>query len=240
LCYAQTKTTINIYQQGNENLFIDNYEGITGDNVGIIEDYKEMFQSFAPEDLKKRLAGKPGDINGGAKYLVLAALFAIVLVPGMIPYKQYSSLGWGGVALVGITLVIVIPICIVIGELISAVITFIVCKLLGGQGTFANHFYQIAILASGLIMCQVILELIPMGIGQCLFGLVSLYALYPLFLIYKGVHKFDDGKAIAAILIPMILAVLLAIVIYFIAAAFLLTFFGAMTGGALGSAVATK
>ena len=109
-----------------------------------------------------------------------------------------------------IVMLIVIPIVMVVMTLVLTALSFALCKVLGGKGEFSNQYYQFSIVGSGLVIVSSILNIIPF-VGGIIVMLLGIYYLYPVYLVYKAVHKFSGMKAALAVIIPIILTVILFI-----------------------------
>lgn len=194
------------------------------DIVGL---YKKMILSLVPDNLEKQLKTDKGTLGDGIKNYVLAAVLAAII---MAIVTLVQSLMFGApidAAIIGIIMfLIIMVIAIVIGTLITTGLSYIWCKLLGGKGTFSDQYYQFSIVASGLLIVSSVLMIIPI-IGSMIAGLLSLYYLYPVFLVYRSVHKFTDGRAALAVLLPFVLLIVLAIIA--------MMFFAVMLAGILGA-----
>ncbi len=83
-----------------------------------------------------------------------------------------------------------------IGILFVNVIYWVVAKLFGGKGSLSAQYYVVSLYAAPLAM----IDLIP------LVGLVALiYQFYLTVLAISSVHKLSAGKAIAVVLMPIVL-----------------------------------
>jgi len=185
--------------------------------MDIIGLYKKMILSLVPANLEKQLKTDKGTLGDGIKNYVLAAILMAVIV-GILALVQ--SLMFGApidAAIIGIiTFLIVIVIAVVVGTLISTGLSYVWCKLLGGKGTFGDQYYQFSIVASGLLIVSAVLMVIPF-IGSLIAGLLSVYYLYLVFLVYRSVHKFTDGRAAVAVIVPFILLIILAVILFMFA-----------------------
>ena len=154
--------------------------------------------------------------------------FALALIPAL------SMGGAGGLgacivpAVIGVLIVIAGIIALVlfgvIGWLFTSGVEFLLAKLLGGNGEFKVHAYLEALQSAGMMTALVpfmALYLIPcfllcIGIiAQPFMIALSIYNLYVRYLIVKQVHNLTRNKAIATVLIPVIVSFVLVIVFYF-------------------------
>ncbi len=194
--------------------------------------YKKMILSLVPKNLEKQLKTDKGSLGDGIKNVLLASLVVdVALLIAMLlqflfigsmvgmagDYGAMAALG-GGFGITTIIMLILVPIIMVVTTLTLTVLSFILCKILGGKGTFADQYFQFSIVGSGVLILSSILNIIPV-LGSMVVSLLGLYYLYPVFMVYRGVHKFSNMKAALAVLIPIVLAVILAVLFmgYFIA-----------------------
>ena len=196
------------------------------DIVGL---YKKMILSLIPDNLEKGLKTDKGTLGDGIKNYALAAILAGVI---MAIVALVQSLMFGApidaVVISAIMVLIIMVIAVVIGTLISTALSYVWCKLLGGKGTFADQYYQFSIVASGLLIVSSILMIVPV-VGSLVAGLLALYYLYPVFLVYRSVHKFTDGRSAIAVLLPFVLLIILLIIGMLFFAVMLAGIFGAMS-----------
>lgn len=79
---------------------------------------------------------------------------------------------------------------------------FLVARLLGGTGTFLNHFYIVGLTGRILLPLAALLFALSSLPAVLAALLVSVYWLYPQTVAYRRVHGFDWTKAIFVWLIP--------------------------------------
>jgi|GEM_PF-3172622 len=206
--------------------------------MDIVGSYRKMILSLVPENLKTQLAKEKGTLGEGVKYYLLAALVVdIVLLISMLLQLSLSGVGGAyqseyGAAAAGVSLVtmivmlVIVPVLMIVGSLITTGLGYIVCRILGGTGTFENQYYHFAIVGGGVAVISMIFAFIPC-LGPLVNVVLSLYFLYPTFLIYGGVHKLSNGKAAFVTLLPLIFAVILLLIAFII--------FGSMMAAILGS-----
>lgn len=200
--------------------------------MDIIGLYKKMVLSLLPSNLEKQLKTDKGTLGDGIKNVVLAALavdllFLIAMVVQVVLFSSMADMAGdygtvaafgGGFGIMTVVMLIVIPIIMVVVTLISTALSFVLCRILGGKGTFENQYYQFSIVGSGLAIVGGIFNIIPL-IGGLVLVLLDIYYLYPVYLVYKGVHKLSSLMAALAVFIPIILAVILFVLFmgYFMA-----------------------
>ncbi len=216
----------------------------------VLDMYKKMVMSLMPENIKAQVAKEKGTLSDGLKYVLLTSLVVIIVevlgilldtflgmgqALGGVGQQSAIALGAiGGLGALGIVVtIIMIPIVQIISAFIMNGIVYILAKLLGGKGTFENQFYHIAILSGGLSVITGILGLVPC-VGPLLSFILVVYYLYPLYLLYMGVHKLSSGRAIALILIPFLVIIVLAVIVAVLFAGMMTAMLGTMAGaGAL-------
>ena len=186
----------------------------------ILEMYKKMFLSLIPDNLEKQLKSEKGTLWDGTKYILLSSTVPILaILLGLLlyllvfgaasalndAYDIFAIVGGFSVFAVIIS-IIAVPLLMVLGAFVSNLISFIVCKLLGGKGSYTDQFYHFSIPGGGMVMLNTILRMIPCA-GAPLGMLLMVYFLYPSFLIYRKVHKLSDTRAAIAALLPLLLLV---------------------------------
>ncbi len=104
----------------------------------------------------------------------------------------------------GVAAIISIPISFLIG----VGILHLLAKLLGGQGDFGNYAYLIATFQAPIIIVSAILGFVP-GLGSCLGSILSIYGFVLTYYATKVAYNLTSGKAIAVVLIPILVVILL-------------------------------
>ena len=90
---------------------------------------------------------------------------------------------------------------------------FLLAKAFGGQGTFLEQCNSSLYIQAPLGIFSKLLALIPV-VGRVLNSVLSLYGIVLQVFVIMAVHRLSWGKAIAAVLIPLVtIGVLLAVVI---------------------------
>lgn len=97
--------------------------------------------------------------------------------------------------------------------LIGAGLFYLIGRMLGGQGDLGRYAYLLASFQAPLGIITALLGLVPM-LGGCLGLLLSIYSLVLTFFATKVGLNLSSGKAIAVIVIPV--AVLLLLMICFV------------------------
>lgn len=156
----------------------------------------------------------------GAIYGLLLALAQVVL--GGLNFLGGNA-GMGALfAGLGIVSIIILPIVFALLMVIFSVIligvVWIVAKLLGGKGTFADNYYLYSRLAFPTFVIGAvlfILGLIP--VVGVLFGLISfvfnIYMLYVFVILVSVANKVSKARAIVILLIPAVIFFILFVVV---------------------------
>lgn len=97
-----------------------------------------------------------------------------------------------------------------IGFLIGVGILYLIARLLGGTGDFGNYAYLIAIFQAPLTIVEALVSLVPV-LGGCVAAILGIYSLVLTYYATKVAHNLTSGKALAVILIPIGVIVLLVL-----------------------------
>lgn len=116
---------------------------------------------------------------------------------------QIMGLMTGGA---GFGALLIVPISFLIG----VGITHLLAKMFGGDGPFGVFAYLVAAFQAPLGIVSSILGVVPF-LGGCIGFLLSIYGLVLTYFAVKAHYGLPDGKAIAVVLIPFVLLLLLAI-----------------------------
>jgi hypothetical protein len=92
--------------------------------------------------------------------------------------------------------------------LIGSGIYWLVAKLLGGNGSYEEQTYLLGTFTAPLMIVNGIISIIPIA-GGCIAILISIYTLVLTYFALKVAHEFTSGKAIATLLIPLLIGILL-------------------------------
>jgi hypothetical protein len=95
-----------------------------------------------------------------------------------------------------------------IGFLISVGIYFIVARILGGEGEYGRYAYLIAVFQAPLSIILAVIGWVPF-LGGCLALISWIYSLVLTFYATKVEHNLTAGKAIAVIVIPILVLIAL-------------------------------
>jgi hypothetical protein len=123
----------------------------------------------------------------------MAELFSSGLMTGIMGGASVFSIIW-------------VP----IGFLISVGIYYIIARILGGTGDYGRYAYLIAVFQAPLTILLAVIGWVPF-LGGCL-GLISaIYSLVLTFYATKVEHNLTSGRAIAVIVIPIVIVIALVV-----------------------------
>ncbi len=97
----------------------------------------------------------------------------------------------------------------------------IIARLLGGKASFLTYAYAMTLVYAPLFAIEAVASLIPY-LGFIIVFALSLYGLFLLVLATKSAHAFTTGKAVATVLIPAGISMLLSCALYSFVFLFLL------------------
>lgn len=127
------------------------------------------------------------------------------LISGVVMFILFAitSLAQGNILglVVGAVYIVAMPILVVILELIFLLVPFVLSKLAGGTGSYTSLFY----LTSLYSVVALALSAIPM-VGF----FVSLYTIYLFYLVVKESQGLSQNRALVVVLVPLILAIIVA------------------------------
>jgi len=172
------------------------------------------------------LVSQPGVSTAKASLWVFLAstigyaisLLALLVVPSLFPYySQTSSTDLSGLGLVLLCFAPFGGLLSVVGLYISAGLSHILAKALGGVGSFSQLAYAIAAYTSPISLVASVIGLIPLV--NCLGIFIGAYAIGLNILSVKAVHKFSWGKAVlsSAVIIGLLIALVGCLVIVILA-----------------------
>lgn len=96
------------------------------------------------------------------------------------------------------------------GFLIGVGILYLIARVLGGTGAYGRYAYLIATFGAPLSIVTSILGFIP-AVGGCIALLLSIYGIILTYFATKVEHGMSQGKAIATVLIPLVLLIVLTV-----------------------------
>jgi hypothetical protein len=113
--------------------------------------------------------------------------------------------------------VVLAPIFLAIALLMAAVLYFIVAKILGGKGSFGKTFGMLGTVIGPVCLLSIITNVLSMiPVVACIVAIPALalgiYWLFLNFRMVKAVHGLGDLGAAVVVLVPILLAVVLAFV----------------------------
>jgi len=103
--------------------------------------------------------------------------------------------------------------------LIGVGIIHLIAKALRGQGDFGRFAYLAAAISAPISIVNAFLGFIPV-VGSCVIFLLNIYSLILFYFAIKVAYQLTSGRAIAVVLIPIVIVIGLALCIGFAIAAF--------------------
>ncbi len=198
--------------------------------MDMLKDSLELLKNPAAVVKRKNKA----DLMSGIKLLAIAGAIAGA-ISGFLGPLFGGNIGGAMFGLVfgAIALAIFTP----IGMLISNVILWIVAKVLGGKATYAQQFYLMALPMASAVVIYSVLSVIPILGPLLLVPIFGLYLLYVQIIVLRDAHAFSLLRAVATVLIIIVLAAILAAIIVAMMMALLVAVgAGALAGGAVTGA----
>jgi hypothetical protein len=163
------------------------------------------------------IAGIFGAIAGAVGASSMAAMLDQADLPPEV-LEQIRPLVGTLSATSGLAAIITVPLFFLIGTFIL----HFIAKMFGGQGEFNIFAYLTATFQAPLTIVSSILSVIPV-LGGCVSFLIVIYTYILSFFAVKANYGLTSGRAVAVILIPIVLLFVLAIC------------FGVLLGGVLAS-----
>ena len=153
------------------------------------------------------IAGVIGGILSGIQAAIFAGAggLASVLGGANVPPQVASMMGsvMGSAGFAGI---ITIPVFFLIGSFI----VHLLATVLGGQGDYGKLAYLMATYQAPITIVGAVLGLIPF-LGGCVAALLGIYGLVLEYFAVKVNYGLESGRAIAVVLIPIAILILLAV-----------------------------
>ena len=146
----------------------------------------------------------------------IAGLLQLTLLPGLLASLGDQANLPNMPALPLILLLCLVPVSALVaplGLMLAAAMQQFVAGAFGGQGSFTRLFYVMSAYTAPLTLGTTLLGLIPF-VGACLTLPLALYTLGLNALAVKSVNRFGWGSAIASMLIPVVLLVLVFVVLF--------------------------
>ncbi|MEM7034878.1 MAG: Yip1 family protein [Chloroflexota bacterium] len=94
-----------------------------------------------------------------------------------------------------------------IGFLIGSGIYMLIAKLLGGTGTFEEQTYLLATFTAPIMIVNSVISVVPI-LGGCVSIFITIYQLVLTYYAIKVSHGMESGRAIATVLIPIVIVFL--------------------------------
>ena len=164
-------------------------------NASLVEGVKQL-----------ALVSAIGGIVFALMFLAFAAIFTgITSAFGLTGFFQGFL---GGFLSSGIILLVLLPIIMAITSVIITVvyvgIFYLICKVLGGTGSFEQQFYLSTIFLIPLEVLMIALVVAIPLLGILLALLLLLYGIYLAYLVTKEVHGFGVVKFVIALVIYLV------------------------------------
>ena len=162
------------------------------------------------------IAGVIAGVLGGIQALIFAGSVGGLggMLGGMgLPPEMTSQLGMmmGGA---GWAAIVTVPVFFLIG----ALIVHLLATVLGGKGDFGKIAYLISTYQAPITIASAIIALIPF-LGGCITPLLGIYGLVLEYFAVKVNYGLTQGRAIAVVLIPIALVIVLVFCVGFVLAA---------------------
>jgi hypothetical protein len=207
------------------------------DYAGIVDIWRNVLLRPSEEPFVEEKARPSGTLTTAIIWVFIAAVIAAVLgwirsllfagsMAGMesilgaadLPpevsaqLNQMFSSGFGFAAMGAGTLwgIILAP----VGFLIGVGITHLLARALGGTGTFDKMAYLMATFQVPITIANAVIAFIPV-LGGCVAFLLSIYGLVLSYFAVKVNYELTSGKAIAVVVIPILVVMLLAACVAF-------------------------
>jgi hypothetical protein len=197
------------------------------DFAGAIETWRRVLTQPGEPVFEQEKANPNGTLQTALIWMVIAGVVAAIFgwIAGLIgassaaamissmglPPEAQAQLGpmlsmvTGGA---GFAAIIAVP----VGFLIGTFIIHLIAKMLGGQGDYGKFAYLASTYQAPLTMASAILSIIPF-LGGCLGFILIIYTYVESYFAVKTNYGLTSGKAIAAILIPLAILLILFICI---------------------------
>ncbi len=142
-----------------------------------------------------------GSLIGGGASTMQMLLSQADLPPEVAAQLSASAAtGAGGIVGAFCGALILAPIFFLIGSGIY----FLVAKLFGGTGTFEEQTYLLAAVAAPITIVSGVVGIVPF-LGGCVSFLLAIYQLVLSYFAIKVSHGLTSGKAVAVVLIPVLI-----------------------------------
>lgn len=171
-----------------------------------------------PVDTFAKEKGK-ADWTEAVKHLAVAGVISGIIA-GLAAWAGLTAVGLLGGKLFGaaagatigamafVAAIIMTPITMIIGWIISSGILYIFALLFGAKGNFKTQSYLIALYLAPVMLITTVIGLVPI-IGGIVNLLIALWSLYLLTMALKTAHGYSAGRAVATWLLPVIVVVII-------------------------------
>lgn len=112
-----------------------------------------------------------------------------------------------------------------VGFFIGVGLLYLVARLFGGQGDFTRYAYLLASIYGPIAIVNALLGVVPI-LGGCLVFLLSIYQIYLAIIATSAEMNLPTGRAAIVVLLPVILALLLAFCVAAVGAAAIFSLMG--------------
>ncbi len=154
------------------------------------------------EDVFRTEEGKPeATLATAIMWIVLAG--AVGFIAGLIRIP-FAGKGFGGGLLIAIATLILTPVAF----LIVAGLVHLAATILKGTGDYGKFTYLLATFQTPIIIVSAIIGLIPL-LGSCIGAILGIYGLVLAYFATKVHYNLSSGKAIIAVLVPVVLGAIL-------------------------------
>lgn len=194
------------------------------DFAGMIETWRKVLTQPGEEVFRQEQANPNGTLTTGVIWMVIAGVAAGVfgLIQGAVGANSMQAMMdamgdlplevrqqmaqlmgpmLGGVSLLSI---ITVPVFFLIGTFI----THLLATAFGGRGDYGKFAYLAATFQSPIVAANAAIAIVPV-LGGCVVFLVSIYSYVLAYYAVRVNYNLTSGRAIAVLLIPFALLVLL-------------------------------
>jgi hypothetical protein len=153
------------------------------------------------------IAGVVAAIFGFIASAIGASSTAAMLSQAGLPPEVQEQMGpmlAAATGSAGLAAIITVPVFFLIGTFIL----HLIAGLLGGQGEYSKFAYLVATFQAPLTIASSVLSIIPF-LGGCVAAILGIYGYVETFFAVKAHYGLTSGRALAVVLIPVILLFLL-------------------------------
>lgn len=198
------------------------------DFAAMIETWRRVLTQPGEEVFHQEKLAPNGTLTTAVIWMVIAGVVAAIfgLIQGLFAASTFDAmLGQAGLppemeqlmrpmmgAMFGgasFASIITVPVFFLIGALIY----HLLATVLGGKGDFAKFAYLIATFQAPVTIVAAVLGVIPF-LGGCIAFLVIIYAYVLSYFAIKANYGLAQGRALAALLIPILLVVVVMVCVF--------------------------